>query len=85
MNKDFAFGKCNFIWIGISIALIIIGFILMSGGSSPDGLSFNPEIFSARRIKVAPAITMIGFMLMVYGILKGDKKVRRQDNEQITE
>lgn len=85
MNKDFAFGKSNFIWIGISIVLIILGFILMSGGSSPDGISFNPEIFSARRIKIAPAITMIGFMLMVYGILKGDKKARKQDNEQITE
>lgn len=84
MNKDFAFGKSNFIWIGISIALIILGFILMSGGSSPDGISFNPELFSARRIKIAPAITMIGFMMMVYGILKGDKKAGKQDNEQIT-
>lgn len=85
MNKDFAFGKSNFIWIGVSVAFIILGFILMSGGSSADGISFNPEIFSVRRIKVAPAITMIGFMLMIYGILKRDKKASKQGNEQITE
>ena len=74
MDKDFAFSKYNFIWIAISVALITIGFILMSGGSSADGVSFNPEIFNKQRIVIAPAVTMAGFMLMVYGILKGEKK-----------
>ncbi len=72
--KDFAFGKNNFIWIGISVLLIIIGFTLMSGGASKDGVSFNPEIFSKQRIVIAPIITMAGFLLMVFGILKRDKK-----------
>ena len=70
MNRDFAFGKDNFIWLGISIVFIIVGFALMSGGSSPDGISFNPEIFSKQRIVVAPAIIMIGYFLMIYAILK---------------
>jgi spore maturation protein SpmA len=74
MSRDFAFGKENFIWIGISIVLVIIGFILMSGGGSPDGVSFNPAIFSKQRIVIAPAVTMVGFLLMVYGILKGGKQ-----------
>lgn len=73
MRKDFAFGKENFILIGIAIAVIIIGFVLMSGGGSEDGVSFNPEIFSARRIVVAPIVTFIGFALMVVGILKKSK------------
>ncbi|MDF9829216.1 DUF3098 domain-containing protein [Parabacteroides sp. PF5-6] len=73
MRKDFAFGKENFIWIGIAVAVIIIGFVLMSGGGSEDGVSFNPEIFSARRIVVAPIVTFIGFALMVVGILKKSK------------
>lgn len=85
MNKDFAFGKSNFIWIIVSVALIIFGFILMSGGGSTDGVSFNPEIFSARRIKVAPALTMTGFILMIYGVLKTDKKSRKQGNEEIND
>lgn len=72
--KDFAFGKNNFIWIGISVLLIIIGFALMSGGASKDGVSFNPEIFSKQRIVIAPIVTMAGFLLMVFGILKKDKK-----------
>jgi spore maturation protein SpmA len=78
MNKDFAFGKENFIWIGIAIVCIISGFALMSGGGSTDGISFNPAIFSKQRIVVAPIVTMVGFILMVYGILKGGK---RQENE----
>lgn len=81
MDKDFAFSKSNFIWVGISIALIIIGFILMSGGGSTDGVSFNPEIFSKQRIVIAPALTMAGFILMIYGIVKKDKKTPENEEE----
>lgn len=72
-KRDFAFGKENFILIGIAVAVIVIGFVLMSGGGSTDGVSFNPEIFSARRIVVAPIVTFIGFGLMIVGILKNSK------------
>lgn len=72
-KKDFAFGKENFILVAIAVLLIIVGFALMSGGGSADGVTFNPEIFSARRIVVAPAVTMVGFILMVYGIVKNSK------------
>lgn len=72
-KKDFAFGKENFIIIGVAILLIAIGFMLMSGGSSEDGVSFNPEIFSARRIVVAPVVCVIGFILVIFGILKNSK------------
>jgi uncharacterized membrane protein len=79
MNRDFAFGKENFIWIGCAIVLIVIGFVLMSGGSSPDGVSFNPSIFSKQRIVVAPVVTMIGFLLMVAGILKNGKTLPKDE------
>lgn len=72
-KKDFAFGKENFIWIAIAVVCIATGFILMSGGGSEDGVSFNPEIFSARRVVVAPILTMIGFILVIFGILKNSK------------
>ncbi len=73
-KKDFAFGKNNYIWIGISVVIIIIGFVLMSGGGSSDDIAFNPEIFSTRRIVVAPVVCMIGFGLMIYAILKNSKE-----------
>jgi len=73
MNKNLAFGKENFIIIGIAVVIITIGFILMSGGGSANPTDFNPQIFSSRRIIVAPIVTMIGFVLMIYGILKRNK------------
>ncbi len=72
-KRDFAFGKENFILIAVAVAVIIIGFMLMSGGGAADATSFNPEIFSTRRIVVAPVVTMIGFGLMIVGILKNSK------------
>lgn len=78
-KKDFAFGKENFILIAVSIAVIAIGFMLMSGGGSQDPAGFNPEIFSTRRIVVAPVVTLIGFMLMIFGILKNSRE------KQVTE
>ena len=72
-KRDFAFGKENFILIAVAVAVIIIGFMLMSGGGAADAASFNPEIFSTRRIVVAPVVTMIGFGLMIVGILKNSK------------
>ena len=71
--RDFAFGKENFLIIAIAVVFIIIGFVLMSGGGSADGVSFNPEIFSARRIVVAPIVTVFGFTLVIVGIMKKPK------------
>jgi uncharacterized membrane protein len=70
--KDFAFGKENFILIAVAVVLIIVGFILMSGGGSGDD-TFNPAIFSNRRIVVAPTVTVLGFALVVYGIVRKPK------------
>lgn len=72
-RKDFAFRKENFVLIACAVVLIIIGFMLMSGGESGDE-SFNPEIFSTRRIVVAPIVTVIGFLGVIVGILKKGKE-----------
>lgn len=74
-KRDFAFGKENFILIAVAVVFIVVGFALMAGGVSPDGVSFNPEIFSTRRIVVAPIVTIIGFGLVIVGILKKSKNV----------
>lgn len=72
-KRDFAFGKENFILIAIAVVVIAIGFVLMSGGGAEEVTGFNAEIFSSRRIVVAPVVTLIGFVLMFVGILKNSK------------
>jgi uncharacterized membrane protein len=70
MNRQkMAFDRTNFILLAIGMAVIIIGFVLMSGPGSTEGY-FEPDIFSARRIKVAPVVCFLGFVFMIYGILR---------------
>ena len=74
MNKQkFAFDKTNFILLAVGLAILILGFLLMPGPGSTEGY-FEPDIFSVRRIKIAPAICLFGFVFMIYGILKKPKK-----------
>jgi membrane-bound ClpP family serine protease len=73
VKGDFAFGRINYILMLSGIGLILLGFILMSGGGSDDPNVFNPEIFSARRITLAPILVMAGFALEIYAIVKKAK------------
>ena len=72
-KQKFAFDKINFILLGVGMLIIILGFLLMTGSGSTEGY-FEPDIFSARRIKVAPAVCLFGFVFMIYGILRKPKK-----------
>lgn len=66
----FAFGRENYILLFISIGLLLIGYFLMAGGKSNDPNVFNEEIFSFRRITLAPIIVMAGYALGIYAIVK---------------
>lgn len=66
--KNFAFDKKNYILLAIGMAIIIMGFILMSGSGSNEE-AFNPEIFSATRIKVAPLVCLFGFVFIMVAIM----------------
>lgn len=68
-KKNFAFNKNNYIICIAAVVLIIIGFILMTGPASTIEKGFEPDIFSTRRIVVAPMICFFGFLLMIVGIL----------------
>jgi len=74
-RKEFAFGKMNYILCAVSVAIIIIGFLLMTGPATTIEGGFEPDIFSARRIVVAPMVCFFGFLLMIIGILFPDKKI----------
>ena len=77
MKKDFAFDRVNYILIALGMAAVIIGFVLMSGNGSNE-TEFNPDIFNAIRIKVAPVVCFAGFISMIFGIMH---KPKRQDYE----
>ncbi len=74
-NKDLGFSvpKENMIIIGAAVVLIIIGFFLVSGGGSDDPNVFSKAIFSFRRITLAPIVMLIGYGLVIYGIMRKPK------------
>jgi len=71
-RREFAFDRTNFILLAIGMAVIIIGFLLMTGPASTEAF-FEPDIFSVRRIKVAPAVCFLGFIFMIYAVLRKPK------------
>lgn len=77
-KKNLAFGKTNFIMLAIGMVIVVLGFILMSGGASDEN-TFNPEVYSAMHIKVAPVVTFIGFVSIIGAIIYKPK----DENEQI--
>lgn len=68
-KPEFIFHRKNYKFMLIGVAFIALGFILMAGGGSVDPNVFNPEIYSWRRIRLAPALVLIGFAIEVYAIL----------------
>ena len=69
-KKEFIFSKANYKLMLIGFVVIALGFILMVGGGSDDPNVFNPEIFNFRRIRLAPALVLIGFGIEIAAILR---------------
>ena len=79
-KENFALGKENYILLVIGFAIIVLGFILMIGGKSEDPTVFNEdEIFSFRRITLAPIIVLAGFIFEIWAIMK---KPNSTDNKE---
>ena len=72
-----AFSKKNYILLAIGMAIVIIGLVLMSGTGSAEGV-FNPDIFSARRIKVAPLVSLFGFVFIMFAIMYKPKTSKQE-------
>ncbi len=69
------FTKDNYMWMAIGAAVIILGFLLMIGGKSPDPNVFNKdEVYSPRRITLAPILIVAGLILEIYAIMKKPKE-----------
>ncbi|MBR4729813.1 MAG: DUF3098 domain-containing protein [Prevotella sp.] len=71
-KRNFAFDKVNFILLAVGMAIVVIGFLLMTGAGSSDTV-YEPDIFSVRRIKVAPIVCLFGFVSMIYAVVRKPK------------
>ncbi len=71
-KKNFAFDKMNYILLAVGMLIVVIGFLLMTGPASTE-TTFEPDIFSARRTKLAPVVCLFGFVSMIYAIVRKPK------------
>ncbi|MEZ3532918.1 MAG: DUF3098 domain-containing protein [Muribaculaceae bacterium] len=81
-KRERPFSRVNYYMMGGCLALIVLGFVLMSGGGSTVENGFNPEIFSTRRIVVGPMLSFLGFLLMAFSIVWMPKKKVKSDSEE---
>ena len=73
-DLNFVFERKNYMVMGIGLAVIALGFILMAGGGSDDPNVFNENIYNFRRIRLAPFLVLLGFAIEVYAILLNPRK-----------
>tara|TARA_B100000989_G_C19199030_1_gene326874 strand:- start:39 stop:266 length:228 start_codon:yes stop_codon:yes gene_type:complete len=73
-GKDYLFNKRRYRILFLSISIIALGFIIMSGGETSDPNIFNDKIYNFRRIRLAPLIVLSGFILCIFSILYEDKR-----------
>ena len=77
--NNWAFGKMNYILLVVGVLIAVLGFVLMSGSGTTEE-AFNPDIFSDRRIKIAPMVSLLGFVVVVVAVLWKPRRYRRIKN-----
>ncbi len=85
-SDEFIFDRQNFIWMGVGLALVLLGLLAMSGGAMPDPNTWDPNIiYSFRRITLAPILMVAGFLVVIYGIFKtsSPEAVAEGNNEPV--
>ena len=81
-NFDFPVKKANVRIILIGLAINIVGYLLMIGGGSEDPNKFNAdELFSTTRITISPMLIVLGFVIILYGIMKKSKSDQTDNTE----
>ena len=83
-KRVFAFDRVNYLLLAVGMAVVILGMVLMSGSGS-DEQTFNPAIFDARHIKVAPAVCLFGYLFMIYGILRRPRNEKQAEQPADTD
>lgn len=78
---NFALGRENYLLLAIGFVIIVIGFLLMLGGRSKNPNEFSNDIFSFRRITLAPIVVLAGFIFEIWAIMKKPKKEEEAENK----
>lgn len=78
MKREFAFGRINFILLAVSMVVVVIGYILMSGSGS-NHEKFNESIFDFRHTTLAPVVCFFGYLMMIVAILYTPKKKEEEE------
>lgn len=79
---EMALEKQNYRLLAIAFAIVVIGFVLMIGGGSEDPEVFNEEIYSFRRITLAPLVVLFGFIFGIYAIMKKPAAAKEDKNKE---
>ncbi|MBR3455575.1 MAG: DUF3098 domain-containing protein [Bacteroidaceae bacterium] len=79
-KRNYAFGKINYILLVVGLLIVVTGLFLMSGSGTTEE-AFNPDIFSSRRIDVAPMVCLAGFVFIVFGILFPSRDLNKGKEE----
>lgn len=75
------FGKQNYQIFIAGIVLIVLGYLLMIGGGSDDPNVFNPAIFDTQRITIAPMVCLLGFVVVIIGIMRRPKVTPNESSD----
>lgn len=78
-NTGFAFGKQNYLFLAVGVVVVIIGFLLMTGGKSDDPSKFNEAVFSAQRITLAPIVVLLGYVFIIWAIMRRPKPAEKSE------
>ena len=73
-QKKVLFTRENYILVAVGLIVIMLGFLLMSGGNNDDVTVFNPDIFSSRRVFWAPLVVILGFVVEIVAIFYSPKE-----------
>ena len=80
--KGYGFGKVNLYIALASVAVLVVGYLLLAGDKSEDGVSFNAEVFNSTRIGVAPVVLTLGYVGLLVALLWRGKGVKKSSGEE---
>lgn len=80
-KKEMALSKMNYRLLAVAFVIVVIGFVLMTGGGNNNPEVFDDSIYSLRRITLAPIVVLFGFLFGIYAIMKKPRDTKEEGKE----
>ncbi len=71
---SFVFTRKNYTLLIIGLVVLVLGFLLMSGGGSDDPEVFSEAMFGFRRLTLAPILIIVGYIIELFAIMYREKQ-----------